>query len=537
MSERTGFLFSVVFMLASSSVPDSSLGRVSYPWRGRPVWRAGGVNVYVASIWEQGLPDTPLVPGGPLSPRQRGIVMTTVEADTREITTTLAEFMVGLHFGDIPSELLDKTKLYTLECLAHMVSAHAQEVSKLVMRYLVNLGAHPQAIVVGGDLKTAVAEAAYANGTLAHADELESHGTLPGTGLVPPIAAGISVGDFVKGTSGSDLIAAIFAGIEMQGRLGTAGIGACDRGFMGISLVGPGGAAVTAGKLFSLEAEQMRNCLGIALPLSNGSLRGCGYMTHVHEAGVPTRSGVFAAQLAADGFTGCPDFLDGAHSWGDQYAGDAARPYRPEVLTADLGASFFLATCDVAPKQYGSCGLTHQTIEGTITLMRDNGLRPSDIETVDLEVPPWADRVASFQEPNNGEQAKFSIRQGVAALLVDGVPQLPYLRPFSDETCNDPRYGEARTRVNLTIEQGGESQRGFAQQTVTLNLKNGETLTKTVDAKSIRGHVANPYTTDERIDMARHLLERLGTDRTERVIEMVMNMERHTVADVSDVIG
>jgi 2-methylcitrate dehydratase PrpD len=465
--------------------------------------------------------------------------MTTLEAevDTTEITRTLTEYLVGLEYGDIPSDVVESTKLYTLECLAHMVSAHAQQVSQLVMQYLANLGATPQAIVVGGGMRTAVAEAAYANGTLAHADELESHGTLPGTGLVPPIAAGISVGDFVEGTSGPAFLAAIVAGVEMQGRLGTAGIGACDRGFMGISLVGPGGAAVTAGRLLDLDVDQMRNCLGVALPLGNGSLRGCGYMTHVHEAGVPSRTGVFAAQLAASGFTGCPDYLDGAHSWGEQFAGGAARPYRAEALTEDLGRTFFLATSDVAPKQYGSCGLTHQTIEGTIDLMVENGLQPSDIDTIDLLVPPWADRVASFREPENGEQAKFSIRQGVAALLVDGVPELPYLRPFSDETCNDPRYIEARHRVNLNIEEGIPSQRGFAQQSVTMVLKDGKTVSKVVDGKSVRGHIANPYTVGERIEMVRHVVERLGTDRTEQFIDIVMDMEHHTVAEVSAVVG
>jgi 2-methylcitrate dehydratase PrpD len=289
--------------------------------------------------------------------------------------------------------------------------------------------------------------------------------------------------------------------------------------------------------LLGLDVEAMQNCLGIALPLGNGSLRGCGYMTHVHEAGVPTRSGVFAAQLAATGFTGCPDYLDGAHSWGEQYAGGAARPYAPEALTSDLGQTFFMQTCDVAPKQYGSCGLTHQTIEGTIDLMLEHGLGPSDIQQAELLVPPWADRVASFREPQNGEQAKFSIRQGVAALLVDGIPELPYLRPFSDDTFNDPRYVDARRRVTLTIEEGQPSQRAFVKQTVTLTLKDGRKVSKQVDGKLVRGHVSNPFTVDERLDMVRNTIARIGSERTERLIDLVMDLEHHDVAEVTALIG
>ena len=460
----------------------------------------------------------------------------TTDSEPTQITKSLTEYLVGLRYADIPSSIVDATKLYTLECLGHMISAQSQQVSKIVLEHLRSLGSNPQALVVGAGFRTGVADAAYANGTLAHVDELESHGTLPGTGLVPPIASGIAVGDWVKDTSGEAFLAAVIAGVEMQGRLGTAGIGACDRGFMGISLVGQGGAAVTAGRLLGLDVEQMRNCLGVALPLGNGSLRGCGYMTHVHEAGVPARTGVFAAQLAASGFTGCPDFLDGAHSWGEQFAGGAARPYNAAALTADLGQSFFLATCDVAPKQYGSCGLTHQTIEGTIDLMTEHGITPADIDSIELLVPPWADRVASFREPVNGEQAKFSIRQGVAALLVDGIPVLPYTRPFSDDTCSDPRYVEARKRVTLNIEEGGQSERGFANQSVTLTLRDGRVVSKVVDGRLVRGHVSSPFTVDERLDMVRNTIGQIGSDRTERLIALVMDLEHHAIADVTAVL-
>src|SRR5262249_31220577 len=154
-----------------------------------------------------------------------------------------------------------------------MVNAHPQPVSQMLVRYARDLGATPQAAIVGGGLRTSVAEAAYVNGSLAHADELESYGTLPGTRLIPPIAAALPARDFRR-SSGADFLVAVVAGVEMQGRLGKAGIGACDRGFMGISLVGPAGAAVAAGRLYGLDGAQMRNALGTALPLSNGSTRG-----------------------------------------------------------------------------------------------------------------------------------------------------------------------------------------------------------------------------------------------------------------------
>lgn len=445
-----------------------------------------------------------------------------------EITKTLSEYLVGLRFADIPAAAVESLKIFTLEALGHMVNAHPQPVSRMLVRYARDLGATPQAAVIGGGFRTSVAEAAYVNGSLAHADELESYGTLPGSGLIPPIAAALAVGEY-KNSSGQDYLTAVAAGVEMQGRIGTAGIGACDRGFMGISLVGPAGAAVAAGRLFGLKVHQMRHALGTALPLGNGSTRGCGSMAHVHEAGVPARTGAFAAQLAADGFTACDDYLDGAYSWGEQFAGTTGtRPYDEDQLTANLGETLFLLTAGVAPKQYGSCGLTHQTIHGTIAIMRDEGIGPDDIATIDLQVPAWADRIAPFRDPVNGEQAKFSIRHGVAGLLVEGIPELPYIDAFSDEASRDPRYVVARDRVRIHVDDSA-SVRAFADQTVTVTLRDGRTITRVVPSLT-----ASLPSLDERVAMVRRTLRPLPADSVDRLIDVVLNLEKHDLAQVAE---
>jgi 2-methylcitrate dehydratase PrpD len=296
---------------------------------------------------------------------------------------------------------------------------------------------------------------------------------------------------------------------------------------MGISLVGPAAAAVTAGKLLGLDVDQLQNALGTALPLGNGSTRGCGSMAHVHEAGIPTRSGVFAAQLAAQGFTSAIDLLDGPHSWGMQYAGtDGSRPYDEAKLTDGLGQKLLMLEATIAPKRYGSCGITHQTIHGTIEIMREDNISPDDIAHLELIVPPWADRIAPYREPISGEQAKFSIRQGVAGLLVGGVPQLPYTHAFNDVAARDPRYVEARKRVTLTVLEG-ESVRGFADQTVKATLVDGRVITKVVPALE-----KDEYTLDERIEMFKQTATSLD-DNADRLVDIVMNLEQHSIGEIT----
>jgi 2-methylcitrate dehydratase PrpD len=450
-----------------------------------------------------------------------------IEVQEGGITRALSDYLTGLTYSDLPAEAVELVKIFTLEIVGQMVHAHKQPVSRMLVEYARELGAAPQAQIIGAGFKTSVAEAAYVNGSLAHADELESYGSLPGAGLVPPLAAGLAVGDF-RHSRGTDYIAAVAAGTEMQLRLGSAGIGACDRGFMGISLVGPAAAAVTGGKLLDLSVEQMQNALGAALPLGNGSTRGCGTMAHVHEAGVPTRSGVLAAQLAARGFTGDPTFLDGAYSWGIQYAGtEGTRPYDEAKLTEGLGEKLLLLEASIVPKRYGSCGLTHQTIFGTIEIMRENNVGPEEIAHIELIVPPWADRIAPYREPVNGEQAKFSIRQGVAGLLVGGIPELPYTHAFEDEAARDPRYAQARERVTLTVTPG-ESVRGFTEQTVRATLTDGRQITKVVGPLET---VA--YTLDERVEMFRQTVRSLDGDRADRLIDVILHLEDHAIDEIT----
>jgi len=244
---------------------------------------------------------------------------------------------------------------------------------------------------------------------------------------------------------------------------------------------------------------------------------------------VPSRSGVFAAQLARQGFTGCEDYLDGANSWGLQYAGDTGkRPYDEGKLTEGLGDRLFLQFCGVSPKEYGSCGLTHQTIYGTIEILRENGIGPDDIASIELIVPPWADRIASYREPESGEQAKFSIRQGVAGLLVGGIPELPYIHAFTDDAARDPRYVEARRRVTLTVIEGGSNVRGFADQTVVATLTDGRVITKVVPSLEAVSH-----TLEMRIAMFRNTVKPLGAARADQLIDVVMNLEDHSVPEIA----
>ena len=99
------------------------------------------------------------------------------------------------------------------------------------------------------------------------------------------------------------------------------------------------GAAAASGKLFGLSVEQMVNALGIAFSQSAGN-RQCivdGALTKRLQAGQAASSGVLAALLAHEGFTGAHDIFLGRFGFFQLYQPDG---YDAAKLTEGLGRAF-----------------------------------------------------------------------------------------------------------------------------------------------------------------------------------------------------
>jgi len=57
----------------------------------------------------------------------------TVDVDKAGNTRVLAEYLAGLRYEDLPGEAVEQLKIFTLECIGHMVLAHAQPVRMLLV--------------------------------------------------------------------------------------------------------------------------------------------------------------------------------------------------------------------------------------------------------------------------------------------------------------------------------------------------------------------------------------------------------------------
>jgi 2-methylcitrate dehydratase PrpD len=168
------------------------------------------------------------------------------------------------------------------------------------------------------------------------------------------------------------------------------------------------GCAATAANLMDLTPEQAWEALGIAEYFAPNvpMMRDIDHPAMVkHGIGWGAMTGVIAAGLASEGFTGIPSIL-------------ASEAYRD--WASDVGENYIMVGgVGWKEKGYACCGWAHAAAEGAKTLVETHQVALDEIATI---------RVEGFHEtvrlgadlPSTTEEAQFNVAWPVAAMLVDG---------------------------------------------------------------------------------------------------------------------
>src|SRR5205814_446935 len=243
--------------------------------------------------------------------------------------------------GDaLDDDVQARTRELVLDLIGVALAGARQPSSPPAAHVATALGGSGEASVFGSGQKTSAVWAALANGTEAHAVELDDVTTEsslhPGVAVIP---AAIALAQELQAQPKA-LMEAIVAGYEVTMRVGNAlnPASAYARGFHPTGVAGIFGAATAASHLLQLSVDQRCLALGIAGTMASGSLEylADGSWTKRLNAGWAAHAGVVAAQLAAGGFTGPASALDGRFGVLRGYTSDP-EPWR---LLAGLGEDF-----------------------------------------------------------------------------------------------------------------------------------------------------------------------------------------------------
>ena len=289
--------------------------------------------------------------------------------------------------------------------------------------------------------------AALLNGAASHIaeqDDVHNGGMFhPGTTVFPAILAAAED----KGISGKEFIVASVVGYEAAIR--TAEFLGPDhyKVFHTTGTAGMIGAAAGVARLLRLDAKKTLDALGTAGTQATALwefLRD-GADSKILHSGRAAAAGLMSAYLARDGFTGATHILEGKQGLAAALSRGATTD--TAKLTDDLGTRWSILECTYKP--YSCCRHTHPSVDALMKLIRENNLKPDDVEHVTAHVHQGAlDVLGGVIVPETIYESKFCM--GFVLALVT-IYQSIRVDDFSEESLKDPKISAFRERVEMVL--------------------------------------------------------------------------------------
>ena len=433
-------------------------------------------------------------------------------------TKILAEKCHDLRFEHLPEEVVDRTKYLLLDYLGvaarGALSDSSIPVQRVVERVAKTSGG---AVVIGTSMRADPAYAALANGAAAHSLELDD--VVNEASLHPAVAvmsAALGAGH-LAGCSGKDLIEGIVVGYEVMIRLGFTLDPAVHyaRGFHPTGTCGTMGSALTAAKILKLDQRGMTNALGIAGSQAAASMEflADGAFTKRLHPGWAAHSGIVAALLASEGFTGPASILEGKHGFLHAYS-DGAVPSR---LLEAWGAPYKVMRTSIKP--HACCRYKQGPIDGILEIMKKHGLKPAHVQEVKVGMlkagyPIVAEPQEIKYNPKCVVDAQFSMPFGAAVAILYGRASLS---EYTQENLGAVEIEEMMRRV--TCVHDPELEKVFPIQwpaSVSIVTKAGEVLKTRIDYP--KGDPENPLTWEQLIEKFKDLTDPVFDESIKRRI-------------------
>ena len=415
------------------------------------------------------------------------------------VTQHTAEFVVNTRYQDLPDEVIELGKKSILDAIGLALAGSRAHTAPLVERYVESLqSTRKDAVVIGTAKRYPARFAAFANGVAIHANDFDDtqlayqtdrvYGLLthPTVSLLPPILAECEA----RIVSGKEWMTAYHAGIEVECKIAEAiAPRSYEDGFHSTGTCGVFGSTAALAKLRKLDAKTLADAMGIAAANSAGLGANFGTMTKPFTAGHAAESGVVAVDLAQLGWTASDTILEAQRGFFEAYGGG----YNPDMLMKMLGNPWSLANPGVSIKPFPSGSLTHPGMTRMAELIRQNNIKPEQVESVDVGTNHNNYATLLRHHPVTGLEAKFSMEYCMAALLVYGKAGLG---EFTDAAVNKPEVQAMIKRINFHADPEADAA-GMDKMTtiIKINLKDGRTIAGRADFG--KGSPSNPMSYDE----------------------------------------
>ena len=400
------------------------------------------------------------------------------------------EFAAGLTYEDVPEAMRALLRVSFVDTMGVAAIGATTEMSQIARKSTLRLfgaGSAGAARMLMDGREVSPVGAAMAGAFTV--DSVDAHdGTTPNKGHVGSAVfpALLAVADAMRAEgraiTGAEFMLWLAIGYEISTRAGKAQHATCPDYHTSGSWTAVG-VAVAVARMLGASGEQMRHAAGIGEyhgPRSQ-MMRCIDFPTMVRDGvgwGAPT--GVTAAYLALDGFTGAPALTceseDAAPFW------------------AGLGSDW-MALADTHYKKYPCCRWAHPSMDAAVALMEENGLHHSDVARVEIRTFHYATRLAGHR-PKSMDELAYSIAFPVATMIVRGGFGAAEMDAAVLDDADIIRISEATE----LIDDDEMTARSVAKRwaAVTLETKDGRRFA--AEPRSARGDVDAPLSAEEMSD-------------------------------------
>ena len=400
-------------------------------------------------------------------------------------TRHLADFAANLKLGDVPPAVVARAKGLILDGLGCGLFAADVEWTRIIARVVRQLEPDGGRASIWGRGETASAvHAALVNGTMVQGYEIDdaNQACFHACAIVLPavFAAAEHIG--IEKVSGRTLLTAIIAGFEVGPRVGLCmnGDQMIIKGWHSPGIFGPFAASVAAGIVLGLDAEQQFHALGIAGTQASGLMAAqFGSMVKRMQCAKNAQSGLYAALLAAEGFTGIADVFDQPYGGYCTTFSQTKDGFDLSELSAGLGSRWETMRIDL--KRHAALGTNFAPMDAVEELMQEEGLKAADVEEVTVHATQATVSHGSWKyEPTGLTSAQMNLGFCIAMQLIEGEV---FVDQMVERNIARADLVELAHRVKAVRDMEREHKgRDFARgAAVEVRLKDGRVLKRVVD--------------------------------------------------------
>jgi 2-methylcitrate dehydratase PrpD len=445
-------------------------------------------------------------------------------------TRQIADFAANLKLSAVPPEVIARAKGIVLDGLGCGLYGHDLKWTDILARVVSRLEPNGgQATLWGRGASASAVNAALVNGTMIQGYELDDthlNASIHNCATVLPAAFAAAELIDAERVDGARLLTAIIAGFEVGPRVGMCmnGEHTVVLGWHSPAIVSSFPAAIAAGVVLGLNSDQFFHALGIAGTQASGLMAAqYGSMVKRMQCAKGSQSGLYAALLAADGFTGIEDIFE-------QEYGGFATTFSYSTDKFDLtrlvrGFGERWETMHFTTKIY-CCGGGNQTaIDAIDELIREHRFGAADVAEIAIGGTDGMVHHHGWHPyvPNGLTAAQIHAGYCVAMRLIEGDV---FVEQMTEANVGRTDLVELANRIRVVRNpererRGHDFRKGVDME---VKLKDGRTLTKSVDF--FRGTDRRPLSRDELTSKYRKLAAKaLPRDQVEAIENRVWALD------------